>query len=172
MLAAISWSNGSSQTLTSQTTYALNSTNSDLTVAGADFNKEIDAYTGDISFPVSVAASATEYSYGFTKAGVPGAAGVTGDYIVDISIPSSGTNVNIQLSAAVARVNAAGTQQAMSAFATEQSAQFAGKKEFTFTGVNGNLGTWSAGDRLRVSYRFRNTAASTQSVTIAPNVAG
>src|SRR2546425_1547754 len=172
MIAAINWSDGTSETITSPANYALNTTDSDLSGgAGAHFNRELDAFTTDISIPVSVAASATEYGYGFTKVGMPGAAGVTtGDYIVRIAVPSSGTNVNIQLSAAVARVNSAGVQQAISSYATELSAQFSGTKDFTFTGVT--LGTWSAGDRLRVSYRFRNTAASTQPVTIGTITTG
>src|SRR5207247_10607637 len=67
MLAVISWTGGSAFTVTTPANYAMNMTNSDLTVAGADFNNELDVYTGDISIPVSVAANAYEYSYGFTK---------------------------------------------------------------------------------------------------------
>src|SRR3989449_5151339 len=167
MIAAINWSDGTSETVTSPANYAMNMTDSDLTVAGADFNKELDVYTGDISIPVSVAANATEYSYGFTKVGVPGAAGVTGDYIVRFTVTSAGANSNIWLSAAVDRVNSAGVMQNTSGFPTELQGT-SGSKDFTFTGPS--LGTWSAGDRLRVSYRFRNTVGTSQPITIGNTV--
>ena len=73
-------------------------------------------------------------------------------------------NANIQLSAAVARVNSAGTEQALSSFTAEQSAGTTGTKTFALNNIN--LGTWASGDRLKVYYRFRNTVASVQSVTI------
>ncbi|TMI77087.1 MAG: hypothetical protein E6H05_01665, partial [Bacillati bacterium ANGP1] len=167
MLAATSWTGGTGQTPTTPANYALNNTNSDLT-GGLDFNKELGDYITDLSIAVSVAGVQTEDSFGFTKAGVPGAVGVTGDYIFSMYVTTA--NANIQLSAAVARVNSAGVQQAISGSATEQSAGTTGPKSFTFTAPA--LGTWSAGDRLRVTYRFRNTAASTQSVTFGTPVAG
>src|SRR5207249_240575 len=168
MLAVISWTGGSAYTLTTPANYAMNMTNSDLT-GGADFNKELDVYTGDISIPVSIAGNATEYSYGFTKVGVPGAAGVAGTYLVRVSVPSAGANSSVYLSASVDRVNSAGVMQNTSGFPTELSGT-AGSKEFTIT--NPVLGTWSAGDRLRTSYRFHNTMGTTQSITVGHSVAG
>jgi len=170
MLAVISWTGGSAFTVTTPANYAMNMTNSDLTVAGADFNKELDVYTGDISIPVSVAANAYEYSYGFTKVGVPGATGVAGTYLVRISVPTAGANSNIWVSAAVDHVNSAGVVLNTSGFAPTELQGTAGSKEFTFT--NPVLGTWSAGDRLRMSYRFHNTAPITQSITVGHSVAG
>src|SRR5437016_11491924 len=160
MLAVISWTGGSAYTLTTPANYAMNMTNSDLTVAGADFNKELDVYTGDISIPVSVAANAYEYSYGFTKVGVPGAAGVAGTYLVRISVPTAGANSNIWVSAAVDHVNSAGVVLNTSGFAPTELQGTAGAKEFTFT--NPILGTWSASDRLRIIYRFHNLPSTTQ----------
>src|SRR5437867_10188930 len=78
MLAAISWSDGSSETITTPANYAFNMNNSDLT-GGADFNKELGDYVTDVSLTVSVAAGATDDSFAFTKVGVPGATGVTGN---------------------------------------------------------------------------------------------
>src|SRR5947208_8029844 len=170
MLAVISWTGGSAFTVTTPANYAMNMTNSDLTVAGADFNKELDVYTGDISIPVSVAANAYEYSYGFTKVGVPGATGVAGTYLVRISVPTAGANSNIWVSAAVDHVNSAGVVLNTSGFAPTELQGTAGSKEFTFT--NPILGTWSAGDRLRISYRFHNLASITQSITVGHSVAG
>ena len=170
MLAVISWTGGSAYTVTTPANYAMNMTNSDLTVAGADFNKELDVYTGDISIPVSVAANAYKYGYGFTKVGVPGAAGVAGTYLVRISVPTAGANSNIWVSAAVDHVNSAGVVLNTSGFAPTELQGTAGSKEFTFT--NPILGTWSAGDRLRISYRFHNLVGTTQSITVGHSVAG
>src|SRR5213594_1689905 len=168
MLAVISWTGGSAFTVTTPANYAMNMTNSDLTVA--DFNKELDVYTGDISIPVSVAANAYEYSYGFTKVGVPGATGVAGTYLVRISVPTAGANSNIWVSAAVDHVNSAGVVLNTSGFAPTELQGTAGSNELTFT--NPILGTWSAGDRLRISYRFHNLASITQSITVGHSVAG
>src|SRR3989475_11473644 len=132
MNAAINWSDGTSETVTSPANYAMNMTDSDLTVAGADFNKELDVYTGDISIPVSVAANATEYSYGFTKVGVPGAAGVTGDYIVRFTVTSAGANSNIWLSAAVDRENSAGVKEHTGRFRTDRQGS-SRRTDFTVT---------------------------------------
>src|SRR5213594_3058095 len=160
MLAAISWTGGTGQTPTTPADYAFNMTNSDLT-GGADFNKEIGDYIADFSMTVSVAPNATEDSFGYTKAGVPGAAGVTGDYYINNYVTTA--NSNIMFSVAVARVNSSGVQQGSPSSFTAEQAMSLGQKYFTFTGQS--LGTWSAGDRLRVTYRFRNTQPTTQSVT-------
>src|SRR2546426_4685166 len=144
------------------TVYVLKSATSDLT-GGADFTKEL--YPGAETagtIAVSVAASATENSFGFPKAGDPGLSGATGNYTVETNVTVA--NANIQLSAAVARVNSAGTEQALSSFTAEQSAGTTGTKTFALNNIN--LGTWASGDRLKVYYRFRNTVASVQSVTI------
>src|SRR5213592_3788158 len=177
VLAAISWSDGTSEAITTPANYALNltpsdlgggtayvlrSTNSDLS-GGLDFNRELNPGTETAgSIAVSVAAGATEYSFGFTRAGQPGVSGITGNYIVEMNVTVA--NANILLSTAVARVNSVGVLQTLSGFAAEQSAGSTGVKTFSLTSVN--LGTWSSGDRLKVYYRFRNTAASAQSVTL------
>src|SRR5881396_1821814 len=177
VLAAISWSDGTSEAITTPANYALNltpsdlgggtayvlrSTNSDLS-GGLDFNRELNPGTETAgSIAVSVAAGATEDSFGFTRAGQPGVSGITGNYIVEMNVTVA--NANILLSTAVARVNSVGVLQTLSGFSAEQSAGSTGVKTFSLTSVN--LGTWSSGDRLKVYYRFRNTAASAQSVTL------
>src|SRR5207245_11571874 len=87
---------------------------------------------------------------------------ITANYTVELNVPVA--NANILLSTAVARVTSVGVLQTLSGFAAEQSAGSTGIKTFSLTSVN--LGTWSSGDRLKVYYRFRNTAASVQSVTL------
>lgn len=143
--------------------FYLSATNSDLS-GGADFNKVLSTATetaGTLS--VAVASAATEVSYGYTTSGVPGVGGTsTGSFSVEINVTTA--NSNITLSVALARVNSAGTQQAVTAYATGQSAGTTGVKTFTFT--DPALGTWAAGDRLRVQYRFVNGAMSTQTVGI------
>jgi hypothetical protein len=144
------------------TTYVLRAANSDLS-GGADFSKRLQIGTETAgSITVSVAGNATEDSFGFADAGQPDDDGITGDYTVEVNVLGLGL-ATINLSAAVARVNSAGVQQAISAFAAEQ-AGLVGIKTFAFTGIN--LGTWAIGDRLKVVYRFRNTLALTGSLDI------
>src|SRR2546430_2709527 len=121
VLAAISWSHGTSQPLTTPANYALHltpsdlgggtayvlrSTNSDLS-GGLDFNRELNPGTETAgSIAVSVAAGATEDSFGFTRAGQPGVSGITGNYIVEMNVTVA--NANILLSTAVPRVHSVG----------------------------------------------------------------
>jgi hypothetical protein len=66
----------------------------------------------------------------------------------------------------LARVDAAGVVQATSALPAEQQMNSGGLKTFAFAGLN--LGTWNAGDRLRVEYRLRNSdAVNPQFVVLA-----
>src|SRR5204863_512235 len=143
-------------------------TNSDLS-GGLDFNRELNPGTETAgSIAVSVAAGATEDSFGFTRAGQPGVSGITGNYIVEMNVTVA--NANIWLSVALARVDSGGVEQTRSSFTAETQLSTTGQKTFSFTGLN--LGTWSSGNRLKVYYRFRNAAASVQSVTIATPVSG
>lgn len=154
------------------TTYHLNDSTSDLG-GGADFNRELITSFGSSSgLAFSVANSSTEDSYGYTQAGIPGATGVTGNYSIVVSF--SAASSAIQLSVAVARVNSAGVQQAISSFTAEQTTT-TGQMFFNGGVLNSvNLGTWAAGDRLRVVFRFRSTNAhgGAASVTMLFNGAG
>lgn len=150
------------------TTYTLRSANSDCT-GGADFTRELRSGTetaGSITF--SVANGATEDSLGFTPAGNPSTDGTTGNYTVEVSV-TTGSSA-IQGSVAVARVNSSCVQQQISAFTAEQT-MTAGVKTFTLNSIN--LGTWGAGDRLKVVYRFRstNTHGGAASLTIETGTA-
>lgn len=143
------------------TTYYLTNTNSDLS-GGDDFNFKILPDTAATATnTISVAASATETSYGFTEANVPSDAGVTGNYSVKLDI-TTGSNA-MQISIAVARINSSGTVQQESSYTAEQTGS-AGVKTFTLTSIN--LGTWNSGDRLRVNYRFRNTGTHTAATNV------
>lgn len=144
------------------TTYILKTAASDLS-GGVHFNNELSTGTetpGSLS--PSITKASTEDSYGFTVAGEPGASGTTGDYTVEVNVTTG--NTSIEISTAIHRVNSAGTFQAEGAASTEQTAA-GGLLTFTHTAIN--LGTWAAGDRLRVVYRFRNTHAhSAQAFTM------
>lgn len=149
------------------TTYVLKSAASDLT-GGNDFNKVLSPGTETAgSITVSVAASATEDSFGYSQAENPDTDGATGNYTVEMNVLGLG-NALFDLSAAVARVNSAGVQQAISAFAATQLGT-AGAKTFSLTGAD--LGTWAAGDRLKVVYRFKNNAVVTGSIEIETGTA-
>jgi len=146
-------------------TYYLSAIDSDLT-GGADFNKLLSRNTETAgTITSSIAQAATETSYAFTAIGDPGTGGVnTGTFTVKVDVATA--NSNITISVALHRVNSAGTVQNSTAFATGQSAGTTGVKSFTFT--NPALGTWVAGDRLRVDYRFANAAAhSAQNIIIS-----
>jgi hypothetical protein len=139
--------------------YFLSAITSDLS-GGDDFNLEIlpNITTTASALSVSIAAGATEISYGYAEPLDPGLAGsVTGDYTVSVDVTTLNSNIN--MSFAVARVNSSGTQQTLSSTSGEVSFSTTGAKTLTLTGVD--LGTFTSTDRLRVSYRFRNGAAHT-----------
>lgn len=144
------------------TTYYLRNTVSDLS-GGADFNYSLLNAPGTGStLSISVAGSATEDSYAFTPAGTPSALDDVVAASLEIEVTSSNSNVN--LSAAVARVNSAGVVQATSPFAAEQTAS--ANTVYTFSIPAPALGSWQAGDRLCVVYRLRATNSMSQSITL------
>jgi hypothetical protein len=152
-----------------QTAYYLSSSNSDLS-GGADFSRKlVTAVESASTIAVSVAASSTETSYAFTEPGIPGVCGRAGPRPYTVEVNVTVLNANIQISVNLARVNSAGTVQRAWKASAEQSAGSTGVKTFSFTDVD--LGEFGYGDRLRVSYIFRNTAGSVQSVTIGTGTA-
>lgn len=150
-------------------TFQLRAAASDL-AGGADFTRRLevgDEADGSITF--SVANATTEDSLGVTIAGEPGVRGTSiGAFAVEVDV-QTGT-ASIMGSVALRRVNAAGVTQVTGAFTLEQ-AMTAGTK--TFAPVGTTLGTWAAGDRLVVIYRFRSTATmgSALSLTIRTGTA-
>jgi hypothetical protein len=128
----------------------------DLTVSGALFNYQLLEATGTAATVATgnLSAGTTFSIYAFTNAGFPGVQGSAGDYSAKFNVTSGSTN--IQLSVVLARVNSSGTVQASSSASAEQVAS-AGVKTFSFSSPS--LGTWAAGDRLRIQYRLRNTQA-------------
>ena len=146
------------------TAYYLSATASDLS-GGADFSRKlVTATEGAGTIACSIAGSATETSYGFTEPGIPGVCGRAGPRPYTVEVNVTVLNANIQISVSLARVNSAGTAQNTVAATDEQSAGTTGVKLFTLNDTD--LGEFADGDRLRVSYIFRNTDAGVQSVTI------
>lgn len=141
-------------------------TNSGLAVPAAGLFYKVLVETPETSANQNVdvgGGGATANGYAFTQPGIPGVDGATGNYIVELDLPTS--HANIAISVAVARVNSSGTQQAISAFTAEQTG-VSGVSIYNLAAVN--LGVWAAGDRLRVTCRFRNTnTMNIRSVTIA-----
>jgi hypothetical protein len=117
-----------------------------------------DIATGNIS------AGASTNVYFFTDDPAPGADGATGDYSVVLRFSTG--NAQIQASVALARVDSSGAQQTTTALSAEQASN-AGPLTFGFTAEN--LGTWAAGDRLRVRVQLRNQHSMNQSCTLAVN---
>jgi hypothetical protein len=148
------------------TTYVLRNTTSDLS-GGDSFSLLLrQAPIGAASMGVSVNASATGDSYGFTAAGDPSDLGLTGTYTVTVNVTTG--NTRLQLSIGLQRISNSGVVQQSSGFTLEQTAT-AGIKTFNFPSTA--LGTWTSGDRLRVTYRFRNTFTMAQTCVIEVNTA-
>lgn len=120
--------------------------------SGADFDHQLLTALGtSADTTVTVANLATEDSYATTPSGEPGSDGQTGDYTVEVQV-NNGDN-NIFASIALRRVNSSCVTQQTSAFSSEQQAS-GGLLTFNFSAED--LGTWAAGDRLVVIYRFRS----------------
>jgi hypothetical protein len=135
------------------TTYVLRAASSDLSAGGIG-NKQLLVGTESAgSFSTgSIAAGATVEAFGFTAPAIPGAGGSSGSYTVELNVVTGATG--LLYSCRVARVNAAGTVQAESVVSAEVNGS-GGLKTWTVT--TPLLGTWVAGDRLRVRYRVRNS---------------
>jgi len=136
-------------------TYILKTAASDLS-GGADFNKVLSTGTeAASSITLGVGAAATEDNYGFTASGVPNnAAWETGNWTVEVNVTTA--NMKLEASMAISRVDSAGAQQEISAFSAEQNAGAIGVLTFSFTSLAWTAG--ATGDRIRIVYRFRNTA--------------
>jgi hypothetical protein len=140
-------------------TFLLSPVNSDLT-GGSDFTKQLTPVgetEGTTSISVSVAFGTTEVSYAFTPVGIPGTNGTsTGVFTVEVRIGATGDTAYF-IRPTLSRVNAAGTVQAGPISPAEAEATCAATTTRTFTFTNPTLGTWAAGDRLRVGYSFRSS---------------
>jgi len=88
----------------------------------------------------------------YDHADAPSTDGVTGDYAAAIVISTA--SPDHQISVAWARLNSGGTPQNTSSFTSEQTSAV-GTLNFSASSVD--LGTWAAGDRLRIIVRTRDT---------------
>src|SRR3989344_1901095 len=152
-------------------TYYLKSKNSDLTVAGGDFDKEISADTETAgSITVSIPPDTIERSGGHTKPYKPNNADwETGSITIKVKVTTA--NSNITLSILARRLSASGSILQSSGFSSTQTLSTTGVFTFTIPSFD-----WTAGnctDRLMIDYNFRNTAThgSAQSVVIESGTA-
>lgn len=141
------------------TVYRLQNTTSDLNPAGVEeFRKEISGTVATGSTLFTIGGLGSTIGYGFTAAGVPGASGVTGDYIFEFDCD---TNANVRIEITPKRVNSSGTVQTTG---TTKSGSTVGQGSYSWTAQS--LGTWVSGDRLRFDLNFFNDDAGSQDVTI------
>lgn len=140
--------------------YFLTSATSDLS-GGADFSRVLgNIIASQTTLSISIAANATETSYGFTEPLVPGTNGnVTGNYTVQADVTTA--NSNITCAVTLRRINSAGTVQTSSSAVSGVSFGTTGVKTFSWTSLS--LGAFSSTDRLRVDFAFTNSAAHTAS---------
>lgn len=148
------------------TRYYLTNVASDLG-GGADFSNKLDPAAGlGASLAVTIAASATETSYGFTEPLVPGRRGSVGlqEYIHTVNVLAS---ANMELKLRLRRISASGVIQASSTQTLAQSLNSTGIKSFE---IYAELGAFESDERLRVDYEFRDLSGGGTTVTIEANV--
>lgn len=127
---------------------------SDLSSGGNFSNALADTQQAANSIVLTAPQASSAFGSYFTAAGVPGTDGTsTGTFTIRTNITQSNTGVNFR--ANLMRVNSAGTVQA-TVLGTLQAAS-TGTRTQTYT--DPALGTWAAGDRLRVQYEIENTNA-------------
>lgn len=144
------------------TRYFLSSTASDLS-GGADFSKKLDTNPGfGTTLSVTIAASATETSYGFTEALVPGRRGSVGlqEYAVSVKVNTAG---NMELKIQLRRISASGTVLTSSSQTAAQSLNSAGVKKFE---VYADLGRFEKDERIRVDFAFTDLSAAGSTVVL------
>lgn len=133
---------------------------------GADFTRELsDGSETATTLVVSLAASATEVSYGIsaqTPRTLPNLPNwPAGSFIIKTTFTVG--NANLFLKVRVSRINAAGTVQESTAYTDEQQVTAA---TLVFTIANVSWAAGSATDLIRVDYSFRNNVGSVQTCTI------
>ncbi len=156
-------------------TYVLREAPSDLPIGGVGANQFSKALTtgAGAATPQTVSVpgnSDTLESFAFTASGDPGTNGRGGDYAVVVNL--TGGHASVKLKVRAERVNGItgvtypGTGPgglAVSAWSAEQDAS-AGIKIFSLYDVT-TLGSWLAGDRLKIVYHFRNTGNPARDIT-------
>ena len=134
-------------------TFIHRNTDSDLTGGSVNYSLLKDTATGaEVTVGLGQGASVT-YS-AFTASGVPGIGGKTGNYTVNLRIISG--NVNAYGKVQLHRVNSSGVVQDSSDESGEQKLN--SDRSWSYTNLD--LGTWTAGDRLRVDFLYRNNAGN------------
>lgn len=137
--------------------YYVTNTDSDLS-GGADFNKKLLTSAGSsANLTLNFGNSEARTSYAFTEPNVQVVQGEIATYTITVNF--STTNAQGRLAISLSRLNSAGTVQQTSPATAEQTT--GANRTFTLTDVN--IGEFSATDRLRVNFLFRNNSTMAQS---------
>jgi hypothetical protein len=139
-------------------TYYLTNTASDLsTPTGVHWNNALNETApgaSNISNTVSnTGTPPNDVEYAYTPSGDPGTDGSTGTYTVTV-VPNT-TDADALLFIQLHRINSAGTVQQSSTLSAGQT--MTATRTYTFSSLD--LGTWAAGDRLRVDFSQEGTGA-------------
>lgn len=138
-------------------TYFLTETASDLSVPGDNWDNEISRSAPAAgTLQQSVPAGNTETDYGFTPSGDPSTEGGTGSRTWTVTVEFSTQSADMEMAVNVHRINSTGTVQSSGTLSGEQTCNSA---TLTFTFASTDLGTWASGDRFRVDFQVRSTAA-------------
>lgn len=152
------------------TTYFLTLTASDCT-GGVDFTNTADETAPSANtLTYTVPNGNTQDDHGVTLVGNPSTEGGSGSRTYTAVVVIATGNADLQVSAAVRRINSSCTTQSTSSFATEEVAAN-GIHTFVLTSVD--LGTFASGDRLILIVRMRDTSAhGNESITLTVSSIG
>lgn len=135
-----------------------------LSGAVANLFEKTPATAAAFSSP-GIATSGTYTFFFVAPAGEPGAAGITGDYKINLNLSATSLTAG-SLALTLYRYNSAGVLQTTGSTQSTTSVTAGGIKSFTWTAQS--LGTWAAGDRLVIKGVVTNTGTASRTVTITP----
>lgn len=135
-------------------TYYLTTTASDLGTGDNWSNRIQRTIPGTTTLVSSIANNSTENDLGFTPSGEPGDQGTSGNYSASVEINATDGSTTLDL--LIVRVNSSGTEQG-SPVGSDGGAQTVAAGTLTYNWTSPSLGTWTAGDRLKVYWRWVNS---------------
>jgi hypothetical protein len=142
------------------TTLYLTTTASDLSPGGSNWDNEMStsapgATTLNVTIPNGDGNTGTyeETDYGLSATGVPSTDGSnTGTWTLEVVLTNVDSNINANPT--ISRINSSGTVQSGPIANAEGNQTMASSRTFTWSSPS--LGTWAAGDRLRVNFQWSN----------------
>ena len=139
------------------TTYYLTLTASDLSVPGRNFDNTLEMVAPGAATlqTLKVANGGTDTDYGFTEPANPGEDGTSGDFTVVVEVNVGDSLMDYDT--AVSRVDSGGAVQG-GPVTSDGGVQVATAGTLTYAFTAPSLGTWVAGDRLRVTFTMISNA--------------